>query len=361
MALPLPKPQVSSITPYVAGKSIEEIAAGYGVAPEDIVKLGSNENPYGPSLGAVEAIQKAASNVHVYPSYSMSALKKKLAVYAGTVPEKILPTAGMDGLVEDVLRAFVQDGDEVIITSPTFSYYAIASLACGANVVYVPREHFEIDTEGVLESATEKTKVVFVCSPNNPSGNITPSDTIAELATSLDAIVFVDEAYIEFAHGSALSELDEYDNVVVGRTLSKAFGLAGLRVGYGILPDAVMDACLRVATPFGLSSVAQAAAVRALDELDYMKECVSKIKRNRELLYDIPFTTYPSEANFVLVDVAPLSAKEACEELLKKGIIVRDCTSFEGLGSTYVRISVGTREQTERVVEAMKELYERAV
>ncbi len=352
-----PKPQVSGIAPYVAGKSAEEMAAEYGVAPESIIKLGSNENPYGPSPRVVEAIQRAAPSVHVYPSYSMDTLKKGLAEYVGTVPERVLPTAGMDGLIEVVLRAFVQDGDEVIITSPTFSYYAIASAASGAKVVHVPREGFEVDADGVLESATERTKVVFVCSPNNPSGNTTPSETIAEIAQSLDAVVFVDEAYVEFASHSSLSELDGLDNVVVGRTLSKAFGLAGLRVGYGVLSDVVMDACLRVATPFAVSSLAQAAAVQALEDLDYVRECVARIRHNRELLYDIPFTTYPSDANFVLVNVAPLTAAEVCEMLLKRGIIVRDCTSFQGLGETYVRISVGTREQTKRVVDAMREVY----
>ncbi|HIH69547.1 histidinol-phosphate transaminase [Methermicoccus shengliensis] len=354
---PPPKPQVGSIAPYVAGKSIEEIAAAYGLVPESIAKLASNENPYGPSPEVVEAIKRVASTVHMYPSQSMHGLRKRMAEYVGTEPERVLPTPGMDGLIEYVLRAFVCDGDEVIITSPTFSYYEIASLACGARVVHVPRKHFEVCAHDVLERASERTKVVFVCSPNNPTGNTVPLDVVEELADSLRAIVFVDEAYVEFSSCSLLGELLDYDNVVIGRTLSKAFGLAGLRVGYGVLPSCLMEPCQRVATPFALSSVAQAAAEGALADIEYMRECVSRIRRDRELLYDIPFKTYPSEANFVLVDVAPFTAAEVCERLLKKGIIVRDCTGFYGMGKSYVRISVGTREQTKRVVEAMKEIH----
>jgi len=354
---PPPKPQVDSIAPYVAGKSIEEIADAYGLEPESIAKLASNENPYGPSPEVVEAIKRVAPTVHVYPSQLMQGLRRRMAEYAGTEPERVLPTPGMDGLIECVLRAFVCDGDEVIITSPTFSYYEIASLACGASVVHVPRRHFEVCAHDVLERASERTKVVFLCSPNNPTGNIVPLDVVEELADSLRAIIFVDEAYVEFSSYSLLGELLDYDNVVIGRTLSKAFGLAGLRVGYGVLPTSLMEPCQRVATPFALSSVAQAAAESALTDIEHMRRCVSWIRRDRELLYTIPFKTYPSEANFVLVDVAPLTAGEVCERLLRRAIIVRDCTSFYGMGESYVRISVGTREQTKRVVEAMKEIH----
>ncbi|PQV42751.1 histidinol-phosphate transaminase [Methanohalophilus euhalobius] len=350
----LVKPEIRSIAPYVPGKSVAEIAEKYNLEPDSIIKLGSNENPLGPSPAAVRALQEAAGNVNIYPSADARELVDAISAYVGMPQANIVASGpGMDGLLDGLMRMLISADSEVVITTPTFSYYEIAATACGAQPVFVKRnEKFDVDIDRVIAAVNENTKVVFICSPNNPTGNITAEKELRRLLDSVECLVFVDEAYVEFADSDIVSLVGEYDNLVVGRTFSKAFGLAGLRLGYGIMPAWLKVEYMKAATPFNVSAPAVAAGIAALSDKKHREASQQMVIDGRDYLkVNMPFNVYESQANFMLVDVAPHGAKDVCDHLLRRGVIVRDCTSFRDAGDSFIRVTVGTREQNERVVE----------
>ncbi|MDF1533496.1 MAG: histidinol-phosphate transaminase [Methanosarcinaceae archaeon] len=352
--LDLIKEEVFGIKKYVPGKSIDDIACAYGLDSNSIIKLGSNENPLGPSPMAVEALIKHASQVSIYPSADASELVDALSGYTGFPANNIVASGpGMDGLIDGLMRLIIARGDEVIIPTPTFSYYEISARANGAVPVLIKRDkdHF-VDVEAILEAVSSRTKVIFLCSPNNPSGNLMPEEDVRAIAESTCGLVFVDEAYVEFADSDLAHLVNEYDNIIVGRTFSKAFGLAGLRIGYGIMPQWLKSEYMRAATPFNVSRIAIVAGVAALSDVDHLEKSIELVRLGRKYLKEyIPFEVYNSQANFVMVNVAPNKAKDVCERLLENGIIVRDCSSFRDAGESLVRVTVGTRWQNEMVVE----------
>ncbi len=348
---------IRNIPEYVPGKSIEDTARKYGLDPSSIIKLGSNENALGPSRKAVQAIVDNADKVHLYPSADAGELVDALSMYLDIPASNICATGpGMDGLLDNLMRLIIQEGDEVIVPIPTFSYYEIAARANGASVKYVERkENFRVDTEAIQKAMSSRTKVIFLCSPNNPSGDLVPEPDIRMLLESFPGLVFVDEAYVEFAEHSVTNLVMEYDNLIVGRTFSKIFGLAGLRLGYGIMPSWLKKEYMKTATPFNVSLLALKAGVASISDKAHIEKSIAMVKEGRKYLQErIPFKVYDSMANFVLVDVSPRSASDVCETLLKKGIIVRDCRSFRGAGNSLIRVTVGTREQNVRVVEAFR-------
>ena len=355
--LDLIKEEIFEIKEYVPGKSIDDIAHAYGLDPDSIIKLGSNENPLGPPPLAVEALIKHASQVSIYPSADAGELVDALSGYTGFPASNIAASGpGMDGLIDGLMRLIIARGDEVIIPTPTFSYYEISARANGATPVFVKRdEDYAVDVEAILEAASSRTKVIFLCSPNNPSGNLVPEEDVRAIAESTRGLVFVDEAYVEFADSSLAHLVNDYDNIIVGRTFSKAFGLAGLRIGYGIMPQWLKSEYMRAATPFNVSGAAIAAGVGALSDVGHLEKSIELARVGRVYLKKhIPFEVYDSQANFVMVDVAPLKAKDVCEGLLEKGVIVRDCSSFRDAGESLVRVTVGTLEQNDRVIEGFK-------
>lgn len=352
----LVKPEIHSICPYVPGKSISEIAKDYGLSEDSIIKLGSNENVLGPSPKAVEALVKHSGEVNMYPSADAGELVAAIADYTGMPEDMVVASGpGMDGLLDGLMRLMISPGSEVVISTPTFSYYELSARANGGTPVFVKRnKDFSIDVELLKAAITDRTKVVFVCSPNNPSGNVLPENELRSLVENVPCLVFVDEAYVEFADKNIVSLVNEYDNLIVGRTFSKAFGLAGLRIGYGIMPVWLKEEYMKAATPFSVSSAAVVAGVAALSDKGHLEKSMKLSREGRKYLMDnIPFMVYDSQANFVLVDVAPLKAKDVCEHLLKQGIIVRDCTSFRDAGESLIRVTIGTPEQNKKVVDAI--------
>ncbi|WP_135604240.1 histidinol-phosphate transaminase [Methanococcoides sp. NM1] len=348
------KEEIASIAKYVPGKSIDDIVKAYGLDPASIIKLGSNENPLGPSPKAVEALVKDAQGISVYPSADARELVEAISEYTGIPADHIVASGpGMDGLLDGLTRLVISRGDEVILTTPTFSYYEISARANGAVPVYVQREEdFSVDVEKVLDAITPRTKIIFLCSPNNPSGNVVPEEDILRIAEATEALVFVDEAYVEFSDKNIAHLVPKYDNIIVGRTFSKAFGLAGMRIGYGMLPIWLKEEYMKIATPFNVSSAAVAAGVAALSDTDHLNKSIELARTGKKYLQDnISFKVYDTQANFVLVDVAPHKARDVTTELLKKGIIVRDCTSFANAGDSLIRITIGTEEQNKKVVE----------
>lgn len=351
------KKEIFDIAEYVPGKSIEEIASAYGLEPASIIKLGSNENPLGPSPKAVQVLRDTAPLANIYPSADAVELREALSRYTGFPISNIVATGpGMDGLLDGLCRLVLEKGDEVIIPTPTFAYYELPARACGGKPVFIKRnKDFSLDPQEVLKAESPNTKIIFICSPNNPSGNLFPEDSLRKILENTKALVFVDEAYVEFADNNLAGLVHEYDNLIVGRTFSKAFGLAGLRLGYGIMPEWLLKEYIRAATPFSVSLPALKAGISALSDTDHLRKSIELARKGREYLKEkISFTVYPSQANFVLVDVTPLKAKEVTHELMKKGIIVRPCDSFRDAGDTFIRVTVGTREQNEKVIKAFE-------
>jgi histidinol-phosphate aminotransferase len=350
-----PKKSIMEMKEYVAGKSIQETARSYGLNEKDIIKLASNENCLGPSPLAVEAIKKAADGVHIYPSVDGVELREEIARRYGMPEKSVVVGAGMDGVMETLLRIFLDKGDESIIPLPTFSYYENVTRYNSAVPVYSYRKpDFSIDVDDMIGKANEKTRFIFITSPNNPTGNITPVEDIKRIAESVKCLVFVDEAYIDFAGSSAIGLVKKYDNVIVGRTMSKAWGLAGLRIGFAFIPEWLFGEYMKVSTPFSLSNISIAAALGAFKDDEHYRRSIEIVRKGREyLLKALPFKAYPSEANFLLMDTKPLSSKHVVEECMKKGVILRDCSSFRGMGDKYVRITIGTQEQNERLVKAL--------
>ncbi|MCL7413009.1 MAG: histidinol-phosphate transaminase [ANME-2 cluster archaeon] len=353
------KESIKDIAEYVPGKSTEDIVADYGLRPGDIIKLGSNENPLGPSTRAVEAVHTMADSISVYPSVDAGELRRALASYIGYPNDMVVMGAGMDGVVDTLMRLFVQPGNSAIIPTPTFSYFEIALRAAGGTPVFVKRQDdYRVPVETIISSIEDSTRMLYLCSPNNPSGNTIPEDGVRAIVESTNAIVFLDEAYVEFAPKSLVGLVQEYNNLVVGRTMSKAMGLAGLRIGYAVVPDWIFREYMKATTPFAISRIAVAAGLAALDDVEYRAKTIDNVVVGRKFLTEHLSDycrVYPSQANFILVDVSPKKSKDVVEVLLKKGIIVRDCTSFRDAGDGLIRITVGTPDQNERVADALQD------
>jgi histidinol-phosphate aminotransferase len=349
---------VKNIKEYVPGKSIEEIAWKYGLDPASIIKLGSNENPLGPSSLAVKAIREKSERVHLYPPSDAYELRTSISSYINYPVNNIVVSGnGMDGIFDTMMRLFISHKSEAIIPIPTFSYYEISTLANGGKPVFVKRsKDFNVYPETILEKVNNNTRMIFLCSPNNPSGNAIHEDDIRKILDSVNAMVFIDEAYADFSATSQIGLVREYDNLIVGRTFSKVFGLAGMRLGYAVVPEWVEVEYFKVMTPFSVDVLSLAAGIAAIKDKEHLKKSIETVKKGRVMLTRAlsPLCrVYPSEANFVLIDVSPCTAEEVFLSLLKKGIIVRDCTSFRGAGTSLLRITVGTEEQNEKVIEAL--------
>jgi histidinol-phosphate aminotransferase len=350
---------VKEIKEYVPGNSIEEIALKYSLDPEKIIKLGSNENPLGPSPLAVDAMREKAGKVHLYPPSDALELRNALSEYTGYPANNIVVSGnGMDGILDTMMRLFMSPGAETIIPVPTFSYYEIATLANGGKPVFLKRDSdFEISHRDILARVNSDTKMIFLCSPNNPSGNVMREEEVRNILDKTGAIVFIDEAYVDFAETCLSGLVKQHDNLIVGRTFSKAFGLAGMRLGYAIVPEWISCDYMKVMTPFSVDVLSLAGGIAALSDREYIKKSIDTVKKGRAQLtmgLESLCRVYTSEANFIMIDVAPRTAAQICEKLLRMGIIVRDCTSFRGAGDSLIRISVGTREQNKKVIAALE-------
>ena len=335
------------LRPYVAGKGFVEISRRYGLDPAQIVKLGSNENPYGPSPRVKEALQRISPERYPEPEELLASLAR----YTGLPEEMIVIGAGMDGVMDTLTRLFLEKGDRTFIPTPTFNYYEILTVLAGAEPVFSPRgPDFQIE-----ETVPRDVKMAFLCSPNNPTGNILKEAELCHLLETTDAILFLDEAYVEFAERSLAELVNRYENLVVGRTLSKAFGLAGMRLGYALMPQWMAEEYRRAAPPFfAISCASVAAGVAALSDLDYMNQSVRRIRMERERLQK-EIKSYPSQGNFLYLQTEEPSDSFA-EKFLQKGVIIRDCRSFRGAGEHHVRVTVGTPAENERFLAAFRKI-----
>lgn len=354
---------LSKLKEYVPGKSIEEVAREFGLNPKKIIKMASNENPFGPSEKVKEAIKKNVNNINVYSNpVEMKELKRIISNYVNCPTRNIVVDAGIDGVLDVLCKILINDGDETIISTPTFSMYKLITIINGGNPKFIKlNKDFNMSVDSLISLINKKTKVIFLCSPNNPTGNLIKNEDIEKILKKTNAFVFVDEAYGEFSSDSAirLFKKRKYQNLIILRTFSKAFALAGLRIGYGILPENLVPDFEKTRLPFSVNNLALKAALSAIKDREYLKKTIKSIKKGRDYLRkNIKFKNYPSQANFILADVSPYKAENIVLKLIKKGIIIRNCSSFGKGMDSFVRITVGTDTQNKKLVRVINGFYD---
>ncbi len=342
---------------YVPGRGVDEVAREHGLDPDEMVKLASNENPLGPPPAAKEAILGNVDDASVYPTALHEDVKEKIADYVEAPVENTVLGAGADGVFDTVCRACIEDGDEILCPEPGFSYYRMAAENVGgvANSYPIPKEDgFRYSADVVVDSYRGE-KIVYLTTPNNPTGSVLSLDEIEHVADNVDGLVFVDEAYWEFSSHDTAVDLVDRGDVAVARTFSKAWGLAGMRFGYAVVPDDLAEAYRKVVTPFSVGTLTLHAAKAALYDREHLEDTLGLVEWGREYLTEeLDLDVYPSEANFVLVDVSPRNAGDVAGELERRGVIVRDTTSF-GLPEC-IRVNVGPREDTRHAVEVINDV-----
>jgi len=361
-------PHLRTMEPYTPIVPFEVLSKQLGRDPSEIVKLDANENLYGPSPRAIEALASCGA-LHIYPDPDQTALREAIAGYIGVPAEQILCGAGADEIIDIVGRAFVRGGDAVIDLPPTFGMYRFESDVLGAQYAPVPRRpDFSIDVDAVAEtvasrqSSHARPKLLFVANPNNPDGSTIADEDLRRLL-ALPLIVVLDEAYIDFSGSPGHANwVQDSGNLIVLRTFSKLAGLAGLRVGYGVFPSNVIKHLWKIKQPYTPNVAGSVAAIAALGDRAWLQDSIQRIVAERERLSDLLgrfdwLRVYPSRTNFVLCRVkpeaAPLGAKPLKLALQQRGILVRHFDK-DGLRDC-VRISVGRPEHTDALIQALKE------
>jgi histidinol-phosphate aminotransferase len=350
---------ILGIAPYEPGKPTEELERELGIA--DAIKLASNENPLGPSDRVQKALIAALPHLNRYPDGSGHYLRQALAKKHGVSIDQVVLGNGSNELIELIVRTFLRPGDEAVVPHPSFMVYPMIVQAAGGIRVMVMLKDHRLDLEAMARAITPMTKIVFIANPNNPTATIVTADEVAHFMSRVPprTIVVFDEAYIEFAMGpdfpDVLASVKQGRKVMVLRTFSKSASLAGLRVGYGVADADAIALMNRIRQPFNVNTLAQVAALAALDDESHVMECVRMIEAGRHYLYDefnaLGIKYVPSRANFILVDVGH-SASDVFQRLLKEGVIVRPLTPF-GMESA-LRITIGTPQENRRLVKALR-------
>ncbi|WP_156807321.1 histidinol-phosphate transaminase [Effusibacillus pohliae] len=354
------RPSLQQIKPYIPGKPIADVQRELGLA--DVIKLASNENPVGPSPRAQAAIQAALADLHRYPDGGQLELKKELATYHGVSEDMLLIGNGSDEVISFFCATFVEPGDEIVVPTPSFSEYTFASTVMAGKTVEVPlREGFEYDLNDFADAITERTRIVFLCSPNNPTGTYIRQADLESFLQRIpaDVLVVIDEAYNEYVeapdYAQGLDLLKKGHNVAVMRTFSKLFALAALRIGYTIAKPEIVSFVNRVREPFNVNHLAQVAAIAALHDEEHIQLSRRVNSEGKRALYAgfdrLGLRYIPTETNFVLVDTG-VDSKEVFQSLLRKGVIIRD-GAFFGL-PTWIRVSIGLPEENERFLQALE-------
>jgi histidinol-phosphate aminotransferase len=358
---------IQDLPPYTPIEPFEILSQRVGRRPEDIIKLDANENPYGMSPRARDALADLAYG-HIYPDPESRALRAALAKFTGAPAENLLPGSGADELIDLIMRVVLSPGDVVINCPPTFGMYAFDGDLNAARVIDMPRNaDFSLDVDGIFAAAEKYSpKLIFLTSPNNPDGSLIPPPVLQKLL-ALPALIVLDEAYIEFADpenlGKSISQLatvTQRDNLIVLRTFSKLAGLAGLRVGYGAFPTWLMTTLWKAKQPYNVNVAGSVAAIASLEDVDYLKQIVVTLCNERERLWaeiaKIPYLVpYPTHSNFILCQVIGRDAVQLKADLAEKyGIFIR---YFNKTGlRDFIRISVGRPEQTDILKRALSDL-----
>lgn len=353
------RPMLDSFVPYEWEPSTEEIAVKIGIKPGRILRLDTNTSPVPP----VKLLSQVGGRLHrvpinYYPDTSYSALREAISEYTGLTADSIIPTNGADEAIDIICKIFLETGYEAIASTPTYSFFRIATELQGGRFVAVPRrEDFSDNVESILSSINSQTRLIFLCSPNNPTGNITSIEWIEKICRESDVAVVVDEAYYEFAGKTAASLVEKYGNLMIVRTLSKAFGLAGARIGYIIASSETVKLLNKARPPNSLGVINIELGVLALKRRKYMHELVKLINSERQRLFEKlskldGIRVYPSEANFLLIKFIDSPADKVYEHLLKEGIVVRNLVASPHTTGC-LRVTIGTRRQNQRFLNAL--------
>ncbi|WP_431799116.1 histidinol-phosphate transaminase [Halobacillus andaensis] len=351
---------LKGMSPYKPGKQIEEVKKEYGL--DKIVKLASNENPFGFSPQVKKQLPKLIEQLEKYPDGYAAALRKKVAAFLKVNEEQLIFGNGSDEVVQIICRTFLEPGANTIMAAPTFPQYKHNALIEGAEVREVPLVDGRHDIKTMLDQVDENTRVLWLCTPNNPTGVHLSAEEIKKVLNDCppSVLVVLDEAYYEYMEAEdaldSVAALSQFDNLMVLRTFSKAYGLAGLRIGYGVGSSEIISTLEPAREPFNTSTIAQAAAILALDDQQFISETVKENAVNKRKLMEFldqeGLGYFPSEANFVLVHL-PVSGDEMFEHLLSKGYIVR---SGEALGlPNSIRLTIGSQEDMAEVQSEIKE------
>ena len=358
-----PQRGLEAIRPYVPGKPIDEVIREHGI--DDVIKLASNENPLGVSPKALQAMQGVLRRVNLYPDAASHDLRTAIAERFSMPLEQIAVGNGADDLILQLSMAYLQDDDEVIISRSSFPVYENHAAAMRAKLIKTPLDPaYRIDLVAMVNAITDHTKIVVVCNPNNPTGTIVTTEALDAFVRRVpeDVLIVIDEAYIEMVASNELLSALEYvrkgqSNVLVLRTFSKVYGLAGIRLGYAFGAPATIAALQRIKMVFNVSVVAQAAGIAALQDDEFLQQSIEASRAGRQYLCDefdrLGLEYAESHTNFILVRIGP-SAVDIQERLLERGIIVRPCISYDL--PEFLRISVGTQEQNGRFITALEKL-----
>jgi histidinol-phosphate aminotransferase len=355
---PRAREAVKRLTAYQPGKPIEEVQRKFGL--NSVIKLASNENALGPSPKAVAALRKSVGQLHRYPDATCDALKNRLAKRFRLDPSWFIAGNGSDELIVLALRAFVDPGDEVIVAEPTFLIYALQAQASGARVITVPMAGLRYDLVRMRAAISPRTKLVFIANPDNPTGTYVTTTALEAFLRDLPrhVIVLIDEAYHEFVEADDYPQTIRYlktSSLVITRSFSKAYGLAGLRVGYGIAQAPLIRAMDIVREPFNVNALAQAAACAALEDGAFLQRTRRMVREGcaylSEELSGLGLRVVPSVANFFLVQLGP-KAPRVAQQLLRQGVIVREMSAWKLDG--FLRVTIGTMPENQRLIRALR-------
>ena len=344
-----PRQIVDEMDSYVPGRSQDEIAQEFNLNKDEIIKLGSNENPWGPSPKAMEAIKNEIKSINRYPESQLKELVAEIADYSDVDDSQVIIGGdGADEIIDVLAKTFIDDGDEFIVPLPSYMYYEYLLQQYGAHPVYAKwdLDKNELDVDSIFEAITDKTKMIFLCSPNNPTGTLIDKEVLSDIASkNPEILIVVDEAYFEY------------------RTMSKVLGLAGMRIGYGLACPEIIEYMHRIKPVFSLTRLSFVAALNTFQDRQYIAESIEKGIESRQYLYDElskidSLNVFPSKSNFMLIGIKDtgFTASELALELMKRGIIVRDCTSFKGLDEYWIRISICTLEEDKKFIDIIKEV-----
>jgi histidinol-phosphate aminotransferase len=359
--MPLVPPYIESLRPYEAGRTVAEIQKQYGLT--SVAKLASNENPLGPSPRAVEAMIREARDLNFYPDGGLN-LRRVLAEYFGAKVENVIAGSGSEGIMSNIIRAFLCDDDEVLTTDAAFLGFQVLAKSRGVAYRTVPYRNWQYDLQALASAITSRTKIVYLANPNNPTGTIFTRQEFDDFYRHVPerVLIILDEAYFEYAKDNPRypdSMHYRYDNVITLRTFSKVYGLAGIRIGYAFAHEELIRNLLKVKLPFEPSTLAQAAGIAALGDKEFLHRSLELnargLKYLSEGMTEMGYSVVPSEANFVMIELASAGqAEKLAEDLLERGIIIRPLRAF-GLPKC-VRVSTGLDQENARFLAALQEL-----
>lgn len=350
--------EIKDLKAYRPGKPIEDVKKEYGL--KEVIKLASNENPMGTSEKVKVKLKEAIDNLAIYPDGNITILREVLSKRLNLKPEQILPSSGSDEMVDMISKTFIDKGDEIIMADITFPRYISTAIMMGGVPKIVPLKNWTYDLEGMIDSINKKTKLIWLCNPNNPTGTMFSEKWLLNFLKRVpkDIVVVYDEAYREYVTRDdypkdTLKLLENYPNLIIMRTFSKMYGLAALRVGYTMASEEIIENINKIRGPFNVNTLAQIAAVEALKDDEFVNNCYNMNKEGKKYLYSefdkMNLEYAPSETNHIFVNVDKV-AEEVFIELQKRGMVIRPIIG------TFIRVTIGTKEQNEKFIYLLNEV-----